>query len=56
MMANGSACRKAGSEVELDCDNGVIGLPDFQIFVNSLGSTPGPSALVCAGEVPCTAP
>lgn len=30
-----------------------IGVPDFLFMVNQFGSAPGPSALACAGTIPC---
>jgi hypothetical protein len=33
--------------------DGVIGMPDWMTFGRAFGRTPGPSALACAGTVPC---
>ncbi len=40
--------------VDHDGDGG-IGIPDFNLFRSFFGQAPGPSALPCAGTVPCRA-
>jgi hypothetical protein len=34
--------------------DGAIGVPDFSYMIGQIGNAPGPSALACAGTVPCS--
>jgi len=48
-----------GPNYNPDCDHtgdGIVGVVDYGRFANSFGNPPGPSGLVCAGTVPCSAP
>jgi hypothetical protein len=52
--AFGATSGSATYSAALDADSdGVIGMAEFLLFGASFGKPPGPSALACAGIVPC---